>query len=507
MKKLISILLACALLLGLAGCAHEGRPGSSGESFGGSSELESSQASAEPESSVSEQATPAPVETPEGSDSTYPVKEPTYHDWDGSGTLYPYAVFADPWVGEAVDIEQGVLIPSHLYLNYWDFASGQLVKFCFRPNCQHTGSDCDALVSNSSAWCFVANDKFYYLDTARTTTAYNEDLEEYAAQADLYVSSLNRSSEKKIGTIPVQSVAGTANVQLVLYGNSAFLFHRVAREDTVFGQDRSPETTYACVYMTEIDLKSDSIVNSQIIGSGYYWCSMSPESAYGGGIYLMADLRETPPPDISFELSGNETIWLIDGVEYTYEEWTRYSKELFTRKYFRYDIVTGELEERTDAFPDEYGGPLVDNLIGIYGEPNGLRPLAKVNDWYFINDGDLKAYNLKTGKVQTVLENTIKKSVSPVPNSNKIIVLTSSEEDEAVVTVMMDLDTGRRSEIPALNDGQYDISLGDIYCWTDDTLYARGTRWEEAHSGTFVYVRVDLTNGFEANEWEEYTLF
>ena len=498
MKKLLSILLCAAVLLGLFGCAPEKLPESSGE---GSSKPQSS----------------APAESESVSNTTltepggYPHREPVFHDWDGSDVLFPYGVFADPWLGVPFGFEQGMLIPSNSYLNYLDFASGQLVKFCFRPNCQHYGADCDALVSNSSTWCFVANDKFYYLDTAHTTAAYNEDLEAYTAQADLYVSSLNRSNEKKIATIPVQSTRGNASVFLVLYGNSAFLFHKVARRDTMVSQDETPEDAYSCVYLTEIGLQDDTVVNSQIIYTGY-GCNVTPQCAYGGGIYLTADRYEEPTPAVGTVQKGNETLYIIDGGEYTSEGLERYMYELSVREYFRYDIETGEWEKRTDAFPDEYGGSLVDYIVGFSDQPQGIRPLAMVNDWCVANDGTLKAYNLRTGEVQTILEtaplNGSEMWIKAVPTSEKI-TLHFSDADILEVTAV-DLNTGEQVKLPYLSDGQDRIRVEEIFHWTEDAMYAYGSRLEMLnggyHGGSSVYLRIDLTNGFEANQWEEFTL-
>ena len=502
MRKILAVLLIFTLLLGLAGCAHENQPESS--------VLESSQAESSAESLVSEQVSPAPVDTPEKSDSTYPVKEPVYHDWDGSDTLYPYAVIAYPGIAEPFGFEQGMLLTSESYLHYLDFASGQLVKFCFRPNCQHNTADCNAKTSNRSS-SFVANNKFYFLNTGNIRSEYDEELEVYVGEIDLYVSALNGADEKKVTSLRMDVMPSapswTRFQQLVLYGNSAFLFYNLVRKSYADGVNDSPEDSYGHSYVTEIDLKTDKVVRTVILSTGYNPGAFAA-CAYNGGIYLREYVSDEPFPEYDIVTAGEEWRYIAEGVEYSPEEFDRYKDELIREEYFRYDIRTGELERRTDGFPDEYGGPLADYIAGVYDfMTQGIIPRAMVKDWCIVNDGDMKAYNLKTGEVQTIVENAplnaFDLGVVALPNSNKIALYVSGEDIS-----VLDLDTGERSEIPYLSDGQYYIRVGKIYSWTDDTLYADGARLEKKDDpgGELVYLRIDLTNGFEANQWEEFTL-
>lgn len=487
MKRILAILLMAALLLGLVGCAHDAgeiQPGSRLEGSGAeNSAVSSGLESSKQESSVSEQATAAPVSKPEDLDSTYPIKEPTYHDWDGSDTLFPYATIAYPG-NQPFIFEQGALLTTNSELYYLDFVSGQMVPFCFLPNCRHHTAVCNAQLLNRDS-TFVANNKFYFLDGKNVRSVYDEELEVYVGEIDLYVSSLNGSNEKKITSIRTDihldeynQLAFTSLISnIVLYGDSAFLFYDLRRKSYSDGND-SPEDSYGHSYVTEIDLKQDKVVRTQVLATGY-WPNANPLCAYGGGIYLRVSWSDEPIvllPVEDEEINGDIEI---------------------AQTYARYDIVTGEMETREDAYPDEYFGP----LAPFDGEVRPMGPYdSMVEDWCLANDGDIKAYNMATGEVRVLYENV---SIEPFfgrpwairAGGGNVIVIGMNDKEET--TVLYDYDTDESHVLGhAWLEGVGEIWMPNVIGQKGNFIFGRVQDFS-GDLGTIGYGAFDVSDGYD----------
>ena len=467
MKRIIAVLLSFSLLCGLTGCAAK----TGGET-------------------------------------------PVSHGWDGADTLYPHAVIAQPGFVDPFAFEQGALITTETQLHYLDFASGQLVPFCFRPNCRHDTEDCNAMLSNR-IWSFVANNKFYFLDASSVRAVYDKELENYVGEIDLYVSSLNGSDEKKVtsfrmdmsmndGSLVPLPHMFSALTHLVLYGNSAFVFYRLRRnpypepkpgEPTV---QNDPEDFYGHCYVTEIDLKTDKVVRTEILNTGY-GPELTPVCAYGGGIYLWRWQHDEP---VLTSVSG-ATVY-FEGEVLSVDEYFDVIRERRTETNVRYDIVTGEMELRDDLYPDEYGGPRVE-WDGKLRPKLMLRGAA--GDWCVIIDENIEAYNMATGEVQTLYENIpeeIRNDFLKAPAVSQVgdgtLLMLSLSYLEEPTRFLYDLKTGESHELgKAYDEAGDEVMLPAICGQNGDYLYGIACY---ASGQVIGYGRFDVSDGYDKPKFE-----
>lgn len=474
MKRIIAVLLIFSLLCGLTGCATK----TGGET-------------------------------------------PVSHDWNGADTLYPHAVITQPLVNDPFAFEQGALITTETQLHYLDFASGQLVPFCFRPNCQHNSEDCNSMRSKR-IWSFVANNKFYYLDGSSARAVYDDELESYVGEIDLYVSLLNGSDEKKVTSLRTDMyIAGDEvmlflNVpgisQLVLYGDSAFIFYTLQRspysipEPGQTDKHDDPEDFYGHFYVTEIDLKTDKVVRTEVLNTGY-----SPRTeavcAYGGGIYLWLSQYDEP---VLTSLS-TATVY-FEGEVLSVDEYFDVIRERLTETNVRYDIVTGEMEPRDNLYPDEYGGPLVGNTIWDGRLLPYLVLRGAAGDWCIVRDADIKAYNMATGEVQSLYENIpeeVRGSSGKSPGVRQVgdgtLLEIWATHEEKPKMILYDLETKEFHELGnSRNEAGEEIFLSEIFGQNGNFLYGVVCGMSSDTGGYPVigYGRFDVSDGYDRPKFE-----
>ena len=494
MKRIIAVLLIFSLLCGLAGCATEKKPESPG--------AESRRESSTPAESAS--VSSMTVTEPGG----YAHREPVFHDWDGTDTLYPYAVIAHPGLLPFA-FERGALITTETQLHYLDFSSGQVLPFCFRPNCRHDTEDCNAKTSKRTD-SFMANNKLYFLDLSSVRAVYDEELKVYAGEIDLYVSSLSGSDEKKIASLRMDMMLDQNSRQLlstmapfistlVLYGDSAFLFYNLVRKSYGDGGPDDPENNYGHCYVTEINLKTDKAVRTETLNTGYN-PQVEPVCAYGGGIYLWRWQFDEP---ILTSLS-TETVY-YEGKLMSVDEYFDAIQDLMVESCVRYDIVTGEMAQRDDLYPDEYDGPLVDHWDGT------IRPLPEfglLRDWCIINDGDIKAYHLATGEVRTLYEDLPEKDKTDFRNQPGIrqvgvgtMIQIFVPTDEGSLSILYDFETDESHVLGnTFDESGAEIWISDILGRNGNLLYGWAVRAED--NVVIGYGSFDISDGYDKLRFE-----
>lgn len=474
MKRIFAFALALALLMAMMGCDSSNR----------SASLDSSASDAL--SSAGETVTSSQDETslPEPS---VPPREAVTHSWDGADTLYPYAQGPEPLTSTVDPRGESALLTTNLYIRSLEYATGEISVLCNREGCAHDSAECWARKSSDNL--FMANGKIYRGQLV-------EEDEDGYSHMEIYVREAGSIEERKICTVPGKRDPSTGdNIEVLLYGNSAFILSQAnqsANDSTTrgFGLFISMYV-HGDYVLTELDLLTDTVKQQITLVKGYNvsgWVTC----AYGGSIYLATQSWKDFRPLMYLRSSP-------DRVQSTQEI-----------RYYRYDLESGALEERSDGYPDEFPGQLVPDFQEVSTYPrNGTlhlfplpvpvlyRPAAILDDWLIYQDTTLAAYNLKTGEERILSETPVRAlengPADVIQLTGPVLYYQGEPEDDFLYRY--DFATGEAEQ----------FSLADTNGATLGRIYGEGEKYLFAQllSARPMYVLVDISQGFTDCPWEK----